>query len=380
MVFGTRPEIIKLAPVIRLLGDRPEKFETLVCSTGQHNELMHQTIEILGIDVDIVLDAMESSASLCSLAAFVISKFDGIFEAYAPDVVLVHGDTSTAMAVAIAAFYRGIKVGHVEAGLRSHNLNAPFPEEFNRKAIAQATYFHFAPTEISKNNLLKEGFSQDLIFVTGNTVIDSLHWMVEKLVADEGLSKSLSSLLTNICGFNLAERNFVLITGHRRENFGEPFQQIFGAIRDLAESNPNLSFVYPVHLNPQVKDLSRIYLGEIQNVFLCRPLDYEEFIFMLMHCEFVITDSGGIQEEAPALGKQVLVTREQTERPEVLETGYVKLVGSSRERILNAANELISAEHFELAKKWQFEDSPVGKGNAAQSMITVLEMFAEDRT
>lgn len=372
VVFGTRPEAIKMGPVIRELLSRSDVFETLVCSAGQHNELLVDTLISLGIKADYSLEAMQSADSLCSLASFLIGRFETVFNQTKPDIVLVHGDTTSAMAASVAAFYLGIEVGHVEAGLRSGDMTAPFPEEFNRKVIAQSANFNFVPTEESKLNLLNENCAIGSIFVTGNTVIDSLHWIVGEINQSVTLLNQLSMSLEAILGFNICDEDVVLITGHRRENFGGPFEEICLSILDLARLYPSVYFVYPVHLNPHIKRRADEMLSGVPNILLIAPLNYCEFVFLLMHCRLVLTDSGGLQEEGPALGKNVLVMRNVTERPEMLKTGLITMVGSSHKNITAIAGEFLAIIDYETRELWDIKSSPIGDGNAAKKIVDIL--------
>ena len=370
LVFGTRPEAIKMAPLVHRLAAEPESFDVKVCVTAQHRQMLDQVLKIFEIVPDIDLNVMRPGQDLFDVTANVLLGMRGVFSQEKPDVVLVHGDTTTTLATAMAGFYAGIPVGHVEAGLRTHDVYAPFPEEFNRQVASKVTRWHFAPTELSRSNLLAEGVPEGAITVTGNTVIDALHWVLGRIEAEgeraEGLSRRLSSMLP----FAWQHERFVLITGHRRENFGEGFLQICEALRELAKLFATVRFVYPVHLNPNVQQPVRALLGALPNVHLIEPLDYEPFVYLLKHCHLVLTDSGGIQEEAPSLGKPVLVMRQVTERPEAVQAGTVALVGADRARIVEGVARLLQDEehHHKMARA----HNPYGDGKACERIAELL--------
>jgi UDP-N-acetylglucosamine 2-epimerase (non-hydrolysing) len=370
LVFGTRPEAIKMAPLVHRLAAEPESFDVKVCVTAQHRQMLDQVLKIFEIVPDIDLNVMRPGQDLFDVTANVLLGMRGVFSQEKPDVVLVHGDTTTTLATAMAGFYAGIPVGHVEAGLRTHDVYAPFPEEFNRQVASKVTRWHFAPTELSRSNLLAEGVPEGAITVTGNTVIDALHWVLGRIEAEgeraEGLSRRLSSMLP----FAWQHERFVLITGHRRENFGEGFLQICEALRELAKLFATVRFVYPVHLNPNVQQPVRALLGALPNVHLIEPLDYEPFVYLLKHCHLVLTDSGGIQEEAPSLGKPVLVMRQVTERPEAVQAGTVALVGADKARIVEGVARLLQDEehHHKMARA----HNPYGDGKACERIAELL--------
>jgi UDP-N-acetylglucosamine 2-epimerase (non-hydrolysing) len=370
LVFGTRPEAIKMAPLVHRLAAEPESFAVRVCVTAQHRQMLDQVLKIFEISPDIDLNVMRPGQDLFDVTANVLLGMRGVFSQEKPDVVLVHGDTTTTLATAMAGFYAGIPVGHVEAGLRTHDVYAPFPEEFNRQVASKVTRWHFAPTELSRSNLLAEGVPEGAITVTGNTVIDALHWVLGRIEAEgeraEGLSRRLSSMLP----FAWQHERFVLVTGHRRENFGEGFLQICEALRELAQRFAAVRFVYPVHLNPNVQQPVRALLGALPNVHLIEPLDYEPFIYLLKHCNLVLTDSGGIQEEAPSLGKPVLVMRQVTERPEAVQAGTVALVGADRARIVEGVTRLLQDE--EHHQKMARAHNPYGDGKACERIAELL--------
>lgn len=364
VVFGTRPEAIKLAPVIHELLRRPDRFRATVCVTAQHRQMLDQALETFEIRPDMDLDLMRPGQTLASLTAAVVAGMDGIFRETKPDCLLVQGDTTTVMAAALAAFYHRIRVGHVEAGLRTNNKFSPFPEEINRRLTSQIADFHFAPTERARQNLLREGFDPAAIVVTGNTVIDALFLAREKL----------RRALIPWKGFDpavLGDRRVVAITGHRRENFGTGFQAICRAIRTLAERFPDVEFVYPVHLNPNVREPVHGMLGGVRNIRLTEPLEYLPFVALMERCHFLLSDSGGVQEEAPSLGKPVLVMRDTTERPEAIEAGTAKLVGTDADRIVEEASRLLSDpaayEAMRAAK------NPFGDGAAARRIVDHLQ-------
>lgn len=361
-VVGTRPEAIKMAPIILGLKNEPWA-DVRVLATAQHRQMLDQVLNLFGIKPDIDLDIMRPNQALATLTARLLLELNDVLQDEMPDAVLVQGDTTTVMTVALACFYLGIPVGHVEAGLRTWDMQNPFPEEANRVIAGKLSRWHFAPTEGSRNNLLKEGIPDSDIEVTGNTVIDTL-LMVASREIDVGVDLDPT-------------QRMVLVTAHRRENFGKPFQRIFTALRRLAEGNPKIQFLYPVHPNPNVRQVAHKMLGQVNNFILCEPLDYAPFIAAMKRAYFIITDSGGVQEEAPALGKPVLVVREETERPEAVELGVVKLVGTSERRVLEEAEILLHDDdaYREMAKGI----SPYGDGNAAQRIISVLRQWGEGK-
>ena len=375
-VFGTRPEAIKMAPLVRALNDSRD-FESVVCVTAQHRLMLDQVLETFGIVPDFDLDLMRPSQNLNSLTSAVLTELPAVFSASKPDVVLVHGDTTTAFATSVASFYAGIPVGHVEAGLRSFNLAAPFPEEFNRKVTSIVAKWHFAPTLTSRENLVKEGVRPEFISVTGNTVIDALLLSLERIERNAERRAGIVATLNSRLGFDCRSERFVLVTGHRRENFGEGFLEICRALGEVARSRPDVHFVYPVHLNPSVRGPVFRMLSGVQNIALIEPVEYEPFIYLLKHCYVVLTDSGGIQEEAPSLGKPVLVMRDVTERPEAVEAGTVRLVGSSASRIVHALWDLLS--DGALYEKMSRAHNPYGDGKACQRILRALLAGTENR-
>ena len=370
LVFGTRPEAIKMAPLYHALKACPDQFETKVCVTAQHRQMLDQVLRFFEITPDIDLNLMKAGQDLYDITASVLLGMRDVLKQHKPDALLVHGDTTTSLAAAMAGFYAGVPVGHVEAGLRTNNVYAPFPEEFNRQVASKVTRWHFAPTEFSQQNLLNERVGEDQITVTGNTVIDALLWVLARIDSDAGRQAVLTNLLDDRLPFAWQTKRFLLITGHRRENFGDGFLQICEALRDLAACYPNVHLVYPVHLNPNVQQPVKSLLADLPNVHLIEPLDYEPFVYLLKHSHIVLTDSGGIQEEAPSLGKPVLVMRDVTERPEAVDAGTVILVGANRERIVANVSKLL--ENEATYKSMSRAHNPYGDGNACERIIAVL--------
>lgn len=378
LVFGTRPEAIKMAPLVKEFQANPDIFETQVCVTGQHREMLDQVLEIFHIKPDYDLNIMKQGQDLYDVTARVLVGMRDVLKATQPDVVLVHGDTTTSMAAALAAFYQQIPVGHVEAGLRTNNIYSPWPEEMNRQITGRIATYHFAPTLLSRKNLLHEGVGEEKITVTGNTVIDALHLVTRRIKEDAQLNIQLQERLL-LAGYDIKRltnsRKLVLITGHRRENFGEGFMQICTAIRDLKNKYENVDFVYPMHLNPNVrKPIHTVFgenLNELGNIFFIEPLEYLEFVYLMEHASIVLTDSGGIQEEAPGLGKPVLVMRDTTERPEALEAGTVKLVGTDYNKIIDNVSALLEDE--EAYERMSKATNPYGDGLASQRIVEKLK-------
>lgn len=371
LVFGTRPEAIKMAPLYHALRALPDEFDTQLCVTAQHREMLDQVLKVFEIIPDIDLNLMKPGQDLFDVTASVLTGMRDVLRTHMPDALLVHGDTSTTLAAAMAGFYLGVPVGHVEAGLRTHDLRAPFPEEFNRQVASKLTKWHFAPTAFSRQNLLDERVPETAISVTGNTVIDALFWMLGRIDADAQRRNALDVLLTAQLNFDWQRQRFVLITGHRRENFGDGFLQICHALQELAARYPAVQFVYPVHLNPNVQQPVIAILADVPNVHLIAPLDYEPFVYLLKHSHIVLTDSGGIQEEAPSLGKPVLVMRDVTERPEAIEAGTVRLVGADRGRIVVNVAELLDNEASYAAMSKAH--NPYGDGKACARIISILK-------
>lgn len=369
LVFGTRPEAIKMAPLCSAL-KKEKDFNTVICVTAQHREMLDQVLSIFELVPDIDLNIMKKGQDLYEVTSRILIWMRDVLEAERPDVVLVHGDTATTFATSVAAFYAGIPVGHVEAGLRTYDLSAPFPEEFNRQVAGLVAAFHFCATENGRSNLLNEGKSARDIYITGNTVIDALHWVLNKIDGENQTHSSLNEKLNQVLSFDFHRDRFVLITGHRRENFGSGFLNICEAIKTTAQMNPGIHFVYPVHLNPNVFRPVNEILSGFNNVHLIEPLDYLPFVYLLKQCYFVLTDSGGIQEEAPSLGKPVLVMRDVTERPEAVEAGTVKLVGSSRDAITENLQKLLDDQEMycQMSKAY----NPYGDGQASSRIIDIL--------
>lgn len=377
LVFGTRPEAIKMAPLVKEFQKHLTAFETIVCVTGQHRQMLDQVLSIFDIKPDYDLNIMKSGQDLYDVTSRVLLGMRDVLSVVRPDVVLVHGDTTTSTAAALASFYQQIPVGHVEAGLRTHNIYSPWPEEMNRQITGRIAAYNFAPTALSRDNLLKEGMSDDKITVTGNTVIDALYWVVDKMKRDRNLGEDLKSMLKE-SGYDVDRlkdgRRLVLITGHRRENFGDGFLSMCRAIKWLIEKYPEVDFVYPMHLNPNVrKPIHEVFgenLSDLGNMFFIEPLEYLSFVFLMEKAAIVLTDSGGIQEEAPGLGKPVLVMRDTTERPEALDAGTVKLVGTDYRKIVDAVSVLLEDEN-EYAKMSQAVN-PYGDGLACQRIVDSL--------
>lgn len=372
LVFGTRPEAIKMAPLVKEFQKYPKQFQTIVCVTGQHREMLDQVLDLFEIKPDYDLNIMQNGQDLYDVTARVLIGMRDILKKAEPNFVLVHGDTTTSTASALAAFYQQIPVGHVEAGLRTHNIYSPWPEEMNRLLTARLATFHFSPTPLSKKNLVTEGIAEDKIVVTGNTVIDALYMVVEKVKADESRNNEIQSLIFGM-GYDLerlkGNRRMVLITGHRRENFGEGFINICSAIKALSEKYPETDFVYPMHLNPNVRKPIQEIFGEnaVSNMFFIEPLEYLSFVYLLDKSTIVLTDSGGIQEEAPGLGKPVLVMRNTTERPEALDAGTVKLVGTDYDKIVLEVSKLLDDTNYysQMSKAL----NPYGDGKACEKIV-----------
>ncbi len=345
-------------------------FETVVCVTAQHRQMLDQVLNIFEIKPDIDLNLMKAGQDLFDVTSSVLLGMRDVFKQQKPDAVLVHGDTTTAYATAMAAFYAGIPVGHVEAGLRTHDIRSPFPEEFNRQVVTKVSHWHFAPTESSRQNLLAENIQDDTITVTGNTVIDALFWVLKRIDSDPARQSRISSFLREQLPFKWQTEKFVLITGHRRENFGAGFLAICEAIRQLAVRYPSVHFVYPVHLNPNVQKPVFELIDGVPNIHLIAPLEYEPFVYLLKHAYLVLTDSGGIQEEAPSLGKPVLVMRDVTERPEAVVAGTVRLVGADTNKIVSHVSELLDDEQSYL--KMSKAHNPYGDGMASERIVGVF--------
>jgi UDP-N-acetylglucosamine 2-epimerase (non-hydrolysing) len=377
LVFGTRPEAIKMAPLVKEFQKYPDSFETLVCVTGQHREMLDQVLCIFDIIPDYDLDIMQPGQDLYDVTSRVLLGMRDVLADSRPDVVLVHGDTSTSTAAALASFYAHIPVGHVEAGLRTHNAYSPWPEEMNRQITSRIASWHFAPTEESRSNLLAEGISEESVIVTGNTVIDALHQVVGRMDSDWTMNEALRQTLAD-SGYDVSRisdgKRLVLVTGHRRENFGDGFMNICHALKDLAQKYPSVDFVYPMHLNPNVrKPIAEVFPegeSEYDNIFFIEPLEYLSFVYLMKLSSVVLTDSGGIQEEAPGLGKPVLVMRDVTERPEALAAGTVKLVGTSRDDIVAELSRLL--EETSAYERMSNAVNPYGDGKACTRIVDRL--------
>ena len=383
LVFGTRPEAIKMCPLVKEFQKHTDEFETIVCVTGQHREMLDQVLKIFEVTPDIDLNIMKQGQDLTDVTVRILNGMRDVFKECRPDVVLVHGDTTTSTAAALAAFYAQIPVGHVEAGLRTHNIYSPWPEEMNRQVTGRIAAYNFAPTVLSEKNLIEEK-AMGQIFVTGNTVIDALHIVVDKLKNDKSLAKEQDDILLK-AGYDITrlegngstcspQRKLVLITGHRRENFGDGFIRMVTAMKDLSEKYPNVDFVYPMHLNPNVRKPIHEVFGEDltrPNFFFIEPLQYLEFVHLMSKATIVLTDSGGIQEEAPGLGKPVLVMRDTTERPEALEAGTVKLVGTDYNKIVSEVSMLLeNKEYYDTMSK---AVNPYGDGLACGRIVESLK-------
>ena len=369
LVFGTRPEAIKMSPVVKEFQKYPDRFKTIVCVTAQHREMLDQVLKIFEIVPDFDLNIMQAGQDLTDVTTRVLTGMRDVLKKTKPDLVLVHGDTTTSMAAALAAFYQKIKVGHVEAGLRTNNMQSPWPEEMNRQVTDRICNYYFAPTELSKQNLIDEKIDQEKIFVTGNTVIDALLMAVEMIKSKNGLENQIIKIIKEK-GYSVNERNYILVTGHRRENFGEGFLNICKALKEIALQNPLLDIVYPVHLNPNVQKPVFDLLSDLPNIYLIAPLDYLPFVYTMQHSYIILTDSGGIQEEAPSLGKPVLVMRDTTERPEAVNAGTAMIVGTNYEKIVMNVSELLN--NTSLYKKMAEAHNPYGDGKASQKIVNSL--------
>lgn len=377
LVFGTRPEAIKMAPLVKEFQRQPDKFETIVCVTGQHREMLDQVLKIFEIHPNYDLNIMKQGQDLYDVTSRVLLGMRDVLKEAKPNIVLVHGDTTTSTAAALAAFYQQILVGHVEAGLRTHDIYSPWPEEMNRLITSRIATYNFSPTPLSRQNLLDEGVKENSIAITGNTVIDALYWVVDKIKKDRQLNGELEGILIN-SGYDAKRLNgrkkLVLITGHRRENFGNGFVNICNAIKYLVKKYPDVDFVYPMHLNPNVrKPIHEVFgedLSNIDNMFFIEPLEYLLFVYLMEKSSIVLTDSGGIQEEAPGLGKPVLVMRNTTERPEALEAGTVKLVGTNSLKIVNEVSALLDDENY--YKQMSMAVNPYGDGLACSRIVNFL--------
>lgn len=378
LVFGTRPEAIKMCPLVKEFQKYPNDFRTIVCVTGQHREMLDQVLQIFDVTPDYDLNIMKQGQDLYDVTSRVLLGMRDVLKQEQPDVVFVHGDTTTSTAAAIAAFYQQVPVAHVEAGLRTHNIYSPWPEEMNRQITSRISAYNYAPTPLSRQNLLQENVSNDTITVTGNTVIDALYMVVDKIKNDQQLGKQLAQNIS-IAGYDVNRLNhdkkMVLITGHRRENFGDGFINMCTAIKDLTQKYPDVDFIYPMHLNPNVRKPIHEVFGEdlsgLGNMFFIEPLEYLNFVYLMEKCNIVLTDSGGIQEEAPGLGKPVLVMRDTTERPEAVDAGTVKLVGTDYQKIVDNVSRLLDdAEYYNTMSK---AVNPYGDGKACERIVNALK-------
>ena len=365
-VFGTRPEAIKMAPLVHALAGDAD-FEAKVCVTAQHREMLDQVLKLFEITPDYDLNIMKPGQDLTDITCRILEGLKSVFADFQPDVVLVHGDTATTMATSLAAFYHRIPVGHVEAGLRTGDLYSPWPEEANRKIAGHLAMYHFAPTENSRQNLLKESIPDSHIFVTGNSVIDALLWVRDKVMSDQYMMEKLAANYP----FIEPNKKMILVTGHRRESFGGGFERICHALAEIAQAHPDVQVVYPVHLNPNVSEPVKRILHDIDNIILISPQDYLPFVYLMNHAYLILTDSGGIQEEAPSLGKPVLVMRDTTERPEAVDAGTVRLVGTDTQKIVKEVNRLLTddAEYHEMSRA----HNPYGDGHACQRILAALK-------
>lgn len=379
LVFGTRPEAIKMAPLVKAFQAKNDEFETIVCVTGQHREMLDQVLHLFDIKPDFDLNIMKQGQDLYDITSRVLLGMRDVFKVCKPDILFVHGDTTTSTAAALAGFYLQIPVAHVEAGLRTNDIYSPWPEEMNRQITGRIATYNLSPTQLSRQNLLKENVDENKITVTGNTVIDALHWVTAKIKSDKKLDDNLSLDLKSK-GYDtkrlIGNRRLILITGHRRENFGDGFLHICHAIQDLAKKFPEVDFVYPMHLNPNVrKPIHQVFgegLNNLGNIFFIEPLEYLPFVFLMEKSDIVLTDSGGIQEEAPGLGKPVLVMRNTTERPEAVDAGTVKLVGTDYDAIVDNVSKLLTDRN--LYNKMSKATNPYGDGKACERIIRYIEI------
>jgi len=370
LVFGTRPEAIKMAPLVKEFQKNPKEFDLSVCVTAQHRQMLDQVLDIFDIKPDFDLNIMSPNQDLFNITSKVLLGMRDVLNEFQPDVVLVHGDTTTSMAAGLAAFYQQIKVGHVEAGLRTYDLQSPWPEEMNRQVTDRICDYYFVPTEVSQQNLLNEGVATEKIYVTGNTVIDALLMAIDMIQCQPEVKKQVEKTLM-ASGYEITNRSYILVTGHRRENFGDGFLNICKALKEVATFHPEIDIVYPVHLNPNVQKPIYDLLSNIKNIFLIKPMDYLPFVYLMQNCYLIITDSGGVQEEAPALGKPVLVMRNTTERPEAVEAGTVKLIGTDYKTIVDNVKLLLNTQlvYDQMSKAY----NPYGDGLACERIVRILE-------
>lgn len=372
LVFGTRPEAIKMAPLVKEFQKDTINFDIKVCVTAQHREMLDQVLDLFKIRPDFDLDIMEAGQNLYVITQNILHEIENVLETFKPDLVLVHGDTTTTFSTALAAFYQKIDLGHVEAGLRTHNLSSPWPEEGNRRLTSVLTKLHFSPTKLSMKNLIAEGVDESIVSVTGNTVIDALNLILARIERDAKLKNKIKSRIIE-SGFSDFNSKFILVTGHRRENFGHGFMEICAALKTLALNNPEINILYPMHLNPNVREPVLELLSGIKNIKLVEPYQYDEFVYLMNKSYIIITDSGGIQEEAPSLGKPVLVTRHTTERPEAVLVGTVKLVGTSKEKIINEVQKLLDdPSKYDIMSKL---NNPYGDGLASRKILDRIKDY-----
>ncbi len=376
LLYGTRPEAIKMAPIIKKFQENKSSYDLIVCSTGQHKDMLGSVETFFDIKPDIQLNVNMKEPSLSKKYAELIFKMSDKLSEVKPDKVIVHGDTLSAVSTAMAAFMNNVQVLHVEAGLRTNTRKLPFPEEFNRRTITNLASIHFAPTQSAFNNLINEGIPQNSLFLVGNTVIDALKFAVEKIMKDQDLYEAITNSFIDYCEFNLKQREYVLITGHRRENFGKGFKNICVAIKELATLHPEVIFIYPVHLNPNVREPVNTILKDLTNVKLIEPQDYPHFVYLMMNAKLILTDSGGIQEEAPSLGKPLILMRDETERPEVLQAGLMEIVGTDLKKIIEAVDSLLTnSEKYESMAK---TTNLYGDGEAGKRIFDILQKDGSD--
>jgi UDP-N-acetylglucosamine 2-epimerase (non-hydrolysing) len=369
IVFGTRPEAIKMVPVIKEFEKWESEFDTRICVTGQHRQMLDQVLNVFNISPQYDLNIMSENQNLYSITSLVLLGLKEILEDFDPDLMLVHGDTTTSMTASIASFYNQTKIAHVEAGLRTNNLQSPWPEEMNRQIIDRISDFHFAPTPLTKQNLIEERTDKSKIFIVGNTVIDTLYLALDLLKGNKELQNNVNNNIQRI-GYTITNRDYILVTGHRRENIGKGFINICTALKTIANEHPDLDIVYPVHLNPNVQKTVFEILAGIKNIYLITPLDYLPFVYIMQHSLLILTDSGGVQEEAPSLGKPVLVLRNETERAEAVKAGTVKLVGTDCSNIIRTVKELL--HNKDLYKKMAEAHNPYGDGNASKRIVQII--------
>jgi UDP-N-acetylglucosamine 2-epimerase (non-hydrolysing) len=369
-IFGTRPEAIKLAPIIKALKDHPDQFNSLVCVTAQHREMLDQVLHVFDIKPDYDLNIMKPRQDLYGVTSEILLKLKDLLKEVRPDLILVQGDTTTTFVAGLAGFYQRIRIGHIEAGLRTYEKYKPFPEEINRHLTSVVADYHFVPTRKAKNNLLREGILEDCIYITGNTVIDALLWILKKQSIPEN-RKRMEDYFSEKFGISMDDQRLILVTAHRRESFGKGFENICQALKEIVLKNKDVKMVYPVHLNPNVQEPVHRMIGRMERIHLIEPLDYEPFVFLMSKSFLILTDSGGIQEEAPSIGKPVLVMREVTERPEAVEAGTAKLVGTQVEKIVSETERLL--DHAEDYRRMADIKNPYGDGKASERILNILD-------